>query len=297
MASVLVAPAFVLQHLPTLLMDAGVGLASLIVVGTLVVVAVFFRVVVAWLYNGSGRSVLVAALFHSAYNSAWGTGDHRFTGDLISGPAAMLVPKGAVAVFAVAVAVLSRGRLAYEPERDATTEASGAAHRIRVESGRSLVRTLRMGPLLVAVAVCVLFALLGTALVGESLGDWYGALDKPRFLIPLWAFGIVGAIYYVLFATVLYRILVHGDERRGRVTSLALTVTVLFLNELWNYGFFGLESTLVGFLGMAAFLVPVTALVVALRSHDRSSAALVAFYWIWVLYDLAWTFALWRLNS
>ena len=282
-ASVLVAPAFVLQHLPTLLMDAGVGLASMIVVGTLVVVAVFFRVVVAWLYNGSGRSVLVAALFHSAYNSAWGTGDHRFTGDLISGPAAMLVPKGAVAVFAVAVAVLSRGRLAYEPERDATTEASGAAHRIRVESGRSLVRTLRMGPLLVAVAVCVLFALLGTALVGESLGDWYGALDKPRFLIPLWAFGIVGAIYYVLFATVLYRILVHVDDRRGRVTSLALTVTVLFLNELWNYGFFGLESTLVGFLGMAAFLVPVT--------------ALVAFYWIWVLYDLAWTFALWRLNS
>ena len=144
---------------------------------------------------------------------------------------------------------------------------------------RSLVRTLRMGPLLVAVAVCVLFALLGTALVGESLGDWYGALDKPRFLIPLWAFGIVGAIYYVLFATVLYRILVHVDDRRGRVTSLALTVTVLFLNELWNYGFFGLESTLVGFLGMAAFLVYVTALLHTLRVHERFSAGLVTVYW------------------
>jgi tryptophan-rich sensory protein len=39
------------------------------------------------------------------------------------------------------------------------------------------------------------------------------------------------------------------------------------------------------------------ALVVALRSYERFSAALVAVYWIWVLYDLAWTFALWRLNS
>jgi tryptophan-rich sensory protein len=159
------------------------------------------------------------------------------------------------------------------------------------------VRSLRIGPLLVAVAVCALFALFGTALVGESLGDWYGALDKPWFLIPLWAFGIVGAIYYVLFATVLYRILVHVDDRRGRVTSLALTVTVLLLNELWNIGFFGLESTLVGFLGIAAFLVPVAALAVALRSHERFSAALVAVYWVWVLYDLAWTFALWRMNS
>ena len=116
-------------------------------------------------------------------------------------------------------------------------------------------------------------------------------------LIPLWAFGIVGAIYYVLFATVLYRILVHVDDHRGRITSLVLTIIVLFLNELWNFGFFGLESTLVGFLGIAVFLVPLTALVVALRSYERFSAALVAVYWIWVLYDLAWTFALWRLNS
>jgi translocator protein len=149
----------------------------------------------------------------------------------------------------------------------------------------------------VAVAVCALFALFGTALVGESLGSWYGALEKPWFLIPLWAFGIVGAIYYVLFATVLYRILVHVEDRRGRTTLLVLTVGVLFLNELWNLGFFGLESTLVGFLGIAAFLVPVTALAVTLRSHERFSAALVAVYWIWVLYDLVWTFALWRMNG
>jgi membrane protease YdiL (CAAX protease family) len=116
-ASILVAPAFVLQHLPILLMDAGVGLTSLIIVGALVIVAVFFRVVVMWLYNGSGRSVLVAALFHSAYNSAWGTGDQKFTGELIPGPAATLIPIGVVAVVAVVVAAFTRGRLSYEPER------------------------------------------------------------------------------------------------------------------------------------------------------------------------------------
>jgi membrane protease YdiL (CAAX protease family) len=122
LASILVAPAFVLQHLPILLMDASIGLASLVIVGALVMVAVSFRVVVTWLYNGSGRSVLVVALFHSAYNSAWGTGDHRFTGELISGPAATLIPIGVVAVV---LTVLSRGRLAYQPERGATTERGG----------------------------------------------------------------------------------------------------------------------------------------------------------------------------
>jgi benzodiazapine receptor len=159
------------------------------------------------------------------------------------------------------------------------------------------VRSLRIGPLLVAISICVLFALFGTALIGEVLDSWYDDLDKPWFLIPLWAFGIVGVIYYVLVATVLYRILVHVDDRRGRVTSLALTISVMFLNELWNYGFFGLESTLVWFLGMAVYLVPVTALLLTLRAHERFSAGLVTVYWIWVLYVLAWAFALWRLNS
>ncbi len=151
--------------------------------------------------------------------------------------------------------------------------------------------------MLVAIGTCLLFALFGAALVGESLGTWYDALDKPWFLVPLWAFYVVGAVYYVLFATVLYRILVHVDDRRGRVASLALAIGVLFLNELWNFGFFGLESTLAGFLGIVVFLVPLTALLLTLRKHERFSAGLVAAYWIWVLYDLAWTFALWRLNG
>ena len=81
------------------------------------------------------------------------------------------------------------------------------------------MRSPRIGPLLFAIAVCVLFALFGAALIGESLDGWYSGLDKPWFLIPLWAFGIVGAVYYVLFATVLYRILVHVGDRRGRLRS------------------------------------------------------------------------------
>ena len=119
-------------------------------------------------------------------------------------------------------------------------------------------------------------------------------------MVPPTAVGVLHhrrACYYLLFATVLYRILVHVDDRRGRVAALALTVGMLFLNELWNYVFFGLESTLAGFLGIVVFLVPLTALVAALRKYERLSAGLVVVYWIWVLYDLAWTFALWRLNS
>ncbi len=159
------------------------------------------------------------------------------------------------------------------------------------------MRWPRIGPLLAAIATCVLFAVFGAALVGQSLGGWYGSLDKPWFLVPLWVFYIVGVAYYVLFATVLYRVLVHVDDRRGRVASLSLTFLVLMLNELWNYVFFGLESTLAGFLGIVGFLVALTMLLLTLRRYDRLSAGLVVVYWIWVFYDLLWALALWRLNG
>ena len=77
----------------------------------------------------------MVALFHSAYNSVWGTGDQKFTGELISGPATTLIPIGVVAVVAVVVAVLTRGRLAHEPERAAprpSAEAAGVASQPRV---------------------------------------------------------------------------------------------------------------------------------------------------------------------
>ena len=133
LASILVPPAFILMHLPPLLMDSDVGLALLIATGALVIVAVFFRIAIMWLYNSSGRSVLVVALFHSAYNSAMSLGEQKFTGELISG-SALLYAVGALVVLAVLLVVFTRGRLAYVPERAAppAAEAGGAAAQPRV---------------------------------------------------------------------------------------------------------------------------------------------------------------------
>lgn len=158
------------------------------------------------------------------------------------------------------------------------------------------MRRPRIGPLFGAVAACLLFALLGGLLVGDALGGWYRGLRKPRFLAPTWAFYVVGILYYALFAAVIYRVLVHVRDSRGRTICLSLVFAVMLSNELWNYFFFGLRSTLAGFVGIIVFLVPLTALLLMLFRYERPSAALLVLYYAWVLYDLAWTFGLWRLN-
>ncbi len=159
------------------------------------------------------------------------------------------------------------------------------------------MRHLRKVPLFVAVAIPVLFALFGGALAGGSGVAWFAELAKPWFLVPLWAFYFVGLVYYVGGATILYRVLVRVNDRRSALISLALIICVMLLNELWNYGFFGLRSTLAGFLGVALFLVPLTALVAILLRHEKPTARMLMPYYLWVLYDLAWTYELWRLNG
>ena len=146
------------------------------------------------------------------------------------------------------------------------------------------MRGLKKGSLLAAVALPVLFAVFGTVLVGGSGLEWYGQLKKPWFLVPLGIFYLVGPLYYVLFAVVLYRVLSRVGDTRARAVSLGLALGVMLLNELWNYAFFGLRSTLAGFLGMAVFV----ALLTVLGRYERFSAVLVVPYYLWVLlYDLA----------
>jgi hypothetical protein len=83
------------------------------------IVALFFRPLIMWVYNGSGRSVLIVALFHSAFNSA-GSGSGyatRFVKELVPFPAVLLISTAVIMVLAVVITVFTRGRLAYEPER------------------------------------------------------------------------------------------------------------------------------------------------------------------------------------
>jgi membrane protease YdiL (CAAX protease family) len=144
LASLMVAPFFALIHMPGFFVagfisDEKTPLSQfpsvLLQVGILAVFAVFIRVLIMWLYNGSGRSVLVVALFHSAFNM---TNGQKVTPELLGLPAglASLIPSLAVLVVAVLLVVFTRGRLAYEPTLGAARPAEAGG----VATGRPRVR-------------------------------------------------------------------------------------------------------------------------------------------------------------
>ena len=120
LASILVAPAFSGWHLMANVLEAGqVSVEPFAKLAAQIVLSIFFRVVIMWLYNGARRSVLIVALFHSAFNSATGSGDMEYTSELISGPLSQLIPVAILALVAIVVVVSTKGRLGYQPTASA----------------------------------------------------------------------------------------------------------------------------------------------------------------------------------
>jgi membrane protease YdiL (CAAX protease family) len=121
LASLMVAPPFALIHVPAYFIagwisDEKLPLPSvLLLVGLTAVVAVFLRLLIMWLYNGSGGSILIVALFHSAFNMSTG---QQITPEVIVGvdPSLLnLLAWAAAAVVAVLIAIITSGRFGYTP--------------------------------------------------------------------------------------------------------------------------------------------------------------------------------------
>jgi membrane protease YdiL (CAAX protease family) len=127
LAGIMVAPAFALFHLMSNLLEAPQILLALVQLAVQAVASVFLRVVIMWLYNSTGRSVLVVALFHGSFNSVSGSKfTMRFMREIIAAPVSILISLAIVALVAVLVTILTRGRLAYEPGRGAAPQPAGA---------------------------------------------------------------------------------------------------------------------------------------------------------------------------
>jgi uncharacterized protein len=118
-ASLIVTVPFALFHLPGWMVEFRLGLAqlplALLLTGVFGISQMFARVVMMWLYNNTGYSVLLVGLFHSSFNVTTSA-----FGPFIFGVAAgseVVIGTGVVAVAAVLIVVLTRGRLSYRPER------------------------------------------------------------------------------------------------------------------------------------------------------------------------------------
>jgi membrane protease YdiL (CAAX protease family) len=109
-AATLVWLPFSLVHLPGFIVEGGSLTEGLLLLGFLAVPQLASRVIVAWIYNNSLRSLLLVGLFHSAYNVTT-QNEFRETFLPISDDAQFLIYLVVPIIPALLIALFTKGRL------------------------------------------------------------------------------------------------------------------------------------------------------------------------------------------
>jgi uncharacterized protein len=119
--SAMVALPWAVWHLPDFFVDEGLGIEQLVSAPFFLAfefISLFFaRVLIVWLYDRTGRSVLLVAIFHASFDASIS----ELSYDIIPGSdvARFLVLSGVIVTAATAVVVATRGRFANPPPRTA----------------------------------------------------------------------------------------------------------------------------------------------------------------------------------
>ncbi|HEX2802864.1 MAG TPA: TspO/MBR family protein [Sphingomicrobium sp.] len=149
---------------------------------------------------------------------------------------------------------------------------------------------------LVTVPAIVLLGSLSGWLSNSGYGNgWFDSLDKPFFMPPGWAFGLVWPILYALLGIALAIILAEppSDARRK---ALLLFFVQLALNFAWSPLFFAAHWVRVAL--MTIFVMAAIAAMTARQFWQirRVAGALMLPYLAWLCFAAALNAAIDRLN-
>ena len=149
--------------------------------------------------------------------------------------------------------------------------------------------------LIYSLGLCALGAGLEGVLAGRGIKQRFAELRFPRYSPPLWGWVVIGVAYYVICFAVLYRLfgLPPTAFRNG---AIALVVTVLLVNAIWNYFFFRKRNLWLAFvLGLPYSAVALTLFFFLVRL-DRTAASWWLPYVVYLFYAGTFSYRVWKLN-
>jgi len=144
--------------------------------------------------------------------------------------------------------------------------------------------------------VCVAAAGLEGICAGTKVKDFFSAIRFPRYSAPLWVWSIIGAVYYLIFGFVLYRVVSIDQSSTLRSVTITLVVSMMVVNALSNYVIFRVRDLRLAFIIGSLFpVLDLILLVCLLQMNATASAALVP-YLVYRIYAVYWGYAVWKAN-
>jgi tryptophan-rich sensory protein len=154
---------------------------------------------------------------------------------------------------------------------------------------------MRWLQLVAFILACEGVGLLGGLWTGPEIPGWYRTLSKPAFNPPLWIFGPVWTMLYLLMAIAAWLVF-HTSASSARTLGLGLFTLQLALNLAWSWIFFRKHAIGAAAIEVSVLWCSIGATTIVFGQISAASAWLMAPYWAWVSFASVLNATIWRQN-
>lgn len=145
------------------------------------------------------------------------------------------------------------------------------------------------------IALCFISIIIEAVSATKEGKQWFESLKRPKYSFPLQVWYFVGAVYYIIFGIISYRLLFMGMTIFS--TPVILLVLVMIINGLSNFILFRYRSLKWFYLIIYPFGSLLLALIIILSFIDIVCAVLASLYFLWLIFDLYYGYNMWKLND
>ncbi len=151
--------------------------------------------------------------------------------------------------------------------------------------------------ILISFLICGAAAALEGACAGKNVKTFFATVQSPPYSAPLWLWTIIGGTYYLIFFSILYRLLRLSNYPARWYAALGLIVGMMTVNGLTNYVIFRARNLYLSFVIGAVFPLLDLSLFFLLMTLDQTAAFLMIPYLLYRVYAVYWGYGLWRANQ
>ena len=149
--------------------------------------------------------------------------------------------------------------------------------------------------LLPFVVACFTGAGIGLAFTGSAAHHWYPELKKPEWNPPIWIFGRVWSVLYLMMALSAWRVWRGASWPAARI-PLVLFAIQLVLNTVWSIVFFGMRAIGPAFGEILLLWMMIVATAVSFYPLSLLATWLLIPYIGWVGFASYLNFRIWQMN-
>ena len=136
--------------------------------------------------------------------------------------------------------------------------------------------------LIVSILIPLIIGFASAFLTFSSFPAFYATLNKPSWSPPVWLFGYVWTVLYILNGIALFLVWREGLGRRDVQIAIGVFAIQIILNFFWSIIFFGFRSLSGGLIEIIIMWIAILINIILFYRISKAAGILLIPYIIWV---------------